>query len=67
MIQECEGIIRTKKKGIVHVAYYQGKVLKKFKDKEKFITLVKKLNIHKTIIIFKINLYISYAKSTLNC
>ena len=57
MIQECEDIIRTKKKGIVHIAYYQGKVFKKFKDKEKFITLVNKLNIHKTTIIFKINVY----------
>ena len=57
MIQECEGIIRTKKKGIVHIAYYKGKVFKKFKDKEKFITLVNKLNIHKTTIMFKINVY----------
>ena len=57
MIQECEGIMRTKKKGIAHIAYYQGKVFKKLKDKKKFITLVNKLNIHKTTIIFKINVY----------
>ena len=57
VIQECENIIRTKKKGIVRVAYYQGKMFKKFKDKEKSMTLTNKLNIHKTTIIFKINIY----------
>ena len=41
--------IKTNKKGIVRVAYYQ--------DKEKFSTLVNKLKIHKTTIIFKINIY----------
>ena len=34
LIQECESIIRTKKKGIIRMAYHQGKVFKKFKDKE---------------------------------
>ena len=48
VIQECENIIRMKKKGIIRIAYHQGKVFKKFKDKEKFITLVNKLGIHKT-------------------
>ena len=57
MIHECESIIRTKKKGIIRIAYHQGKVFKKFKDKEKFITLVNRLGIHKTTIIFKINVF----------
>ena len=57
VIHECESIIRTKKKGIIRIAYHQGKVFKKFKDKEKFITLVNKLGIHKTTIIFKINIF----------
>ena len=42
-IKECENLIKTNKKGIVRVAYYQGKVFKKFKDKERFLTLVNKL------------------------
>ena len=46
-----------KKKGIMSIAYHQGNVFKKFKDKEKFITLVNQLKIHKTTIIFKINIY----------
>ena len=57
VIQECESIIWTKKKGIIQIAYHQGKVFKKFKDKEKFITHVNKLGIHKTTIIFKINIF----------
>ena len=56
VIQECGNIIRTKKKCIIWIAYHQGKVFKKFKDKEKFITLVNKLGINKITIIFKINI-----------
>ena len=57
VIQMYENIIKTKKKGIISIAYHQGKVFKKFKDKEKFITLVSWLGIHKTTIIFKINIF----------
>ena len=57
VIQKYENIIRTKKKGIISIAYHQGKVFKKFKDKEKFITLVSQLGIHKTTIIFKIDIF----------
>ena len=57
VIQKYENIIRTKKKGIISIAYHQGKVFKKFKDKEKFITLVSRLGIHKNTIIFKINVF----------
>ena len=57
VIQECKSIIRTKKKGIIWSAYHQGKVFKKFKDKEKSITLVNKLGIHRTTITFKINIF----------
>ena len=56
VIQKYENI-KTKKKGIISIAYHQGKVFKKFKDKEKFITLVNRLGIHKTTIIFKINVF----------
>ena len=53
VIQKYKNIIRTKKKGVIRIAFHQGKVFKKFKDKEKFITLVSRLGIHKTTIIFK--------------
>ena len=57
LIKQYDGIIRTKKKGIINIAFHQGKVFKKFKDKEKFITLISRLGIHKTTIIFKINIF----------
>ena len=46
-----------KKKGIISVAFYQGKVLKRFKEKEKFVKLVSELGILKNTIIFKINVF----------
>ena len=57
LIKQYEDIIRTQKKWIINIAFHKGKVFKKFKDKEKFITLVNKLGIHNTTIIFKINIF----------
>ena len=39
------------------MAYHQGQVFKRFKEKEKFAKLVSELGIHKTTIIFKINAF----------
>ena len=39
------------------VAFYQGKIFKSFKEKEKFKKMVEELNIHKSTIIFKINVF----------
>ena len=55
IIERYEDIIKTKRKGIINVAYYQGQVFKRFKEKEKFPKLVSELGIHKTAIICKIN------------
>ena len=57
VIQKYEHIIKTKKKGIIRIAYHQGKDFKKFKDREKFVKMVIWLGIHKTTIIFKINVF----------
>ena len=40
VIKQCGYIIKAKKKGIISIMYYQGKVSKRFKEKEKFIKLV---------------------------
>ena len=56
-IKRYEDIIKTKNKGIINVAYHQGQVFKRFKQKEKFDKLVSELGIHKTTIIFKINVF----------
>ena len=41
----------------LYVAYHQRQVFNRFKEKEKFAKLVSKLGIHKTTIIFKINVF----------
>ena len=56
-MEQYEFIIKTKKKGIISIAYYQGKFFKRFKENEKFIKLVSQLGIHKSTIIFKINVF----------
>ena len=57
IIKRYEDIIKTKNKDIINVAYHQGKVFERFKQKEKFATLVRELGIHRTTIIFKINVF----------
>ena len=56
-MRQYEDIIKTKKKGIINVAFHQGQIFKRFKEKEKFAKLVSELGIHKTTIIFKINVF----------
>ena len=57
IIKRYEDIIKIKMKGIIKVAFYQGQIFKRFKEKEKFAKLVSELEIHKTTIIFKINVF----------
>ena len=40
VIKEYEEILHTKRKGIISVAYHQGKMFSRFWEKEKFMTLV---------------------------
>ena len=55
IIKRYEDIIKTKKEGIINVAYYEGQVFQKFKEKEKFTELSAELGIHKNTINFRIN------------
>ena len=57
IIKRYEDIIETKNKGIINIAYHQGQVFKRLKQKEKFAKLVSELGIHETTIIFKINVF----------
>ena len=57
IIKRYEDTIKTKKKGIINVAYYQGQVFKKFKEKKKFTGPVTKLGVHRNTIIFRINVF----------
>ena len=38
------------------LAYYQGQMFQKFKEKESFVSMVLKLNVIKSMIVFKIAL-----------
>ena len=57
IIKRYEDIIKRKKKGIINIAFHQGQIFKRFKQKEKFAKLVSELGIHKTAIILKINVF----------
>ena len=50
-IQEFEKIIENKKSDIVWLAYYEGQIFKKIKEKEFFVSMVLKLNVSKSTII----------------
>ena len=45
VIQELEQIIKNKKSDIVWLAYYQGQLFQKFKEKESFVSMFLKLTI----------------------
>ena len=57
IIKEYKEILRVERKDAVVVAFYQGKIFKCFKDKEKFQQMVGQLKIRKSTIIFKINVF----------
>ena len=50
--------IQSPEKAAEIIKRYEGfQVLKRFKEKEKFVTLVSELGIHKTTIIFEVNVF----------
>ena len=57
VIKQYQDIIKTKKKGIISTAYYQGKIFKRFKENEKFVKLVSQLRTYQSTIIFEINVF----------
>ena len=57
IIKQYEDIICTKNKNIMSIAYHQGKVFKRIKDKENFTKLVNKFKVHESTMIFKINIF----------
>ena len=57
VIQDFEQIIQNKKNDIVWLAYCQGQIFQKFREKERFITdMVLKFHVSKSTIVFKIAL-----------
>ena len=57
VVQEFEEIIKNRKSDIVWLAYQQGKIFQKFKEKERFVSyLVLKFKVSKSTMMFKIAL-----------
>ena len=50
-------LLKRKIKKIINVAYHQGQVFKRFKEKKKFAKLVGELGYHKATIIFRIHVF----------
>ena len=46
LIKKYEEILRTKRKGIISVAYHQGKMLCRFRERERFVRLVADFGVH---------------------
>ena len=57
LTKRYEDTIKTKNIGILNVAYYQGQVFKRFKEKRKLAKLVSELGFQKTTTIFKIKVF----------
>ena len=57
IIKQYEEILRTERKSLASVVYHQGKVFRRFHEKEKFVRLVADFGVHKNSIIFKINVF----------
>ena len=56
-IQEFEQIIKNKNSDNVWLAYYQGQIFQKFREKERFVNdMVLKFQLSKSTIVFKIAL-----------
>ena len=56
-IKEFEQIIQNKKSDIVWLAYYQGQIFQKFREREQFASdLILKFSVSKSTIVFKIAL-----------
>ena len=54
-VQEFEQIIQNKKSDIVWLAYYQGQIFQKFREKERFVSnMVLKFHVNKSTVVFKI-------------
>ena len=57
LIRKYNEILRTKRKGIISVAYHAGKVFSRLREKEKLVRFVADFGVHKGTIIFRINLF----------
>ena len=55
LIKRYEEILKTKREGIISIAYYQGKIFSR--EKEKFVKVIADFGMHKGTKILKINVF----------
>ena len=56
VVKESEEIIKSQKSDIIWLAYHQGQIFWKFKEKEQLVSVVLEFNVSKSTIVFKIAL-----------
>ena len=54
VVEEFEQIIKNKKIDIIWLAYHQGLLFQKFKEKERLISMILQFSVSKSTIVFKI-------------
>ena len=57
VVEEFEQIIKNKKIDIIWLAYHQGLLFQKFKEKERLISMILQFGVSKSTIVFKIALF----------
>ena len=57
VVEEFRQIIKNKKSHIIWLAYHQGQLFQKFKEKERFVSMVSQFGASKSTIVFKIALF----------
>ena len=62
----AKAIQEFEQKRIVWLAYYQGQVFQKFEEKKSLVSMVLKLNVSKSTIIFKIDYFPKIKNSSLS-
>lgn len=71
LIEYCEKINRSNKKGIINITFRQGRIFKRCKDSERFEDMLQELVVSPAMVYFKLNLlkllkkYSKLKKSTL--
>ena len=51
VIQDYKKIIRSKKKGILYVAFSQERIFRRFKDSERFREMIKELVVNRSTVL----------------
>ena len=57
VVQELDQVIKNMKRNLICSFCYQGYTFQKFKERERFVSMVSQLGVSKSTIVFKIALF----------